>query len=284
MIEAPDTIRPWVGGRFARVLRACTEAVLGAGVAVELVGPEPAPPAAAPTPRPCAEPPGAGPTAAVGGRTFPGGAFNPRYTFEQFVIGDGNRLAHAAALAVAEMPGLAYNPLFICGPPGLGKTHLLHSIANYVTEHGGGLSVLYTTAESFTDQFVGALHGGAIEAFKAAYRNVDVLLVDDVQFLASKARTEQEFFHTFNALHGAGAQLVLTSDRLPRDMDALEDRLRERFEAGLVTDVQPGRRRHAADDPAQARAAGRARRRRARRRSSASPSASTPTSARSRAR
>jgi chromosomal replication initiator protein len=165
--------------------------------------------------------------------------FNPRFTFDQFVIGDGNRLAHAAALAVAEMPGLAYNPFFICGPPGLGKTHLLHSIGNYVSAHGGGLSVLYTTAEAFTDQFVGALHGGAIDAFKAAYRNVDVLLVDDVQFLQSKARTEQEFFHTFNALHGAGAQLVLTSDRLPRDMDALEDRLRERFESGLVTDVRP---------------------------------------------
>ena len=170
---------------------------------------------------------------------FTGAELNPRFTFDQFVIGDANRLAHAAALAVAEMPGLAYNPLFICGPPGLGKTHLLHSIGNYLTEHGDGLTVLYTTAESFTDQFVGALHTGALEAFKAAYRGVDVLLVDDVQFLQSKARTEQEFFHTFNALHGAGAQLVLTSDRLPRDLDALEDRLRERFEAGLVTDVRP---------------------------------------------
>ena len=137
------------------------------------------------------------------------------------------------------MPGLAYNPLFICGPPGLGKTHLLHSIGNYLAEHGDGLTVLYTTVEAFTDHFVGALHTHALEAFKAAYRGVDVLLVDDVQFLQSKARTEQEFFHTFNALHGAGAQLVLTSDRLPRDLDALEDRLRERFEAGLVTDVRP---------------------------------------------
>ena len=172
-------------------------------------------------------------------RASTGAELNPRLTFDQFVIGDANRLAHAAALAVAEMPGLAYNPLFICGPPGLGKTHLLHSIGNYVTEHGDGLTVLYTTAEAFTDQFVGALHTGALEAFKAAYRGVDVLLVDDVQFLQSKARTEQEFFHTFNALHGAGAQLVLTSDRLPRDLDALEDRLRERFEAGLVTDVRP---------------------------------------------
>ena len=145
---------------------------------------------------------------------------NPRLTFDQFVIGDCNRLAHAAALAVAEMPGLAYNPLFICGPPGLGKTHLLHSIANYVAEHGGGLTVRYTTVEAFTDHFVGAIQGGGLEAFKAAYRGVDVLLVDDVQFLQAKAKTEQEFFHTFNALHQAGSQLVLTSDRPPRDLEA----------------------------------------------------------------
>src|SRR5205823_6181263 len=150
--------------------------------------------------------------------------------------------AHAAALAVAEMPALTYNPLFICGPPGLGKTHLLHSIANYVTEHGDGLAVRYTTGEAFTDHFVGALHGGGLEAFKTAYRGVDVLLVDDVQFLQRKARTEEEFFHTFNELKLAGGQIVLTSDRPPRDLDALEDRLRERFEAGLVCDVQPADR------------------------------------------
>jgi chromosomal replication initiator protein len=230
VVEAPPSIRPWVGGRFARVLRACSEAVLGAGVTVEIVAPDDA--AAAGTGRTAPAPP---PTGAV----MAAATLNPRYTFEQFVIGDGNRLAHAAALAVAEMPGLAYNPLFICGPPGLGKTHLLHSIGNYIAEHGGGLKVLYSTAEAFTDRFVGAIHGGPIDAFKEMYRNVDVLLVDDVQFLESKAKTEQEFFHTFNALHGAGAQLVLTSDRLPRDITGLEDRLRERFEAGLVTDVRP---------------------------------------------
>ena len=215
-------LRRAVEASFARLIAACTKAVLGANARVRLVAPGDLP--AVP---------------ARQTRSFTGDAFNPRLTFDQFVIGDANRLAHAAALTVAEMPGLAYNPLFICGPPGLGKTHLLHSIANYVTEHGDGLSVLYTTAEAFTDQFVGALHAHALEAFKAAYRGVGVLLVDDVQFLQSKARTEQEFFHTFNALQGAGAQLVLTSDRLPRDLDALEDRLRERFEAGLVTDVKP---------------------------------------------
>ncbi len=221
VVEAPAESRAWVEASFARLIAACTKAVLGADARVKLV--------ARGDTRPTAPP----------ARSFTGSAFNPRFTFDQFVIGDANRLAHAAALSVAEMPGLAYNPLFICGPPGLGKTHLLHSVANYVTEHGDGLSVLYTTAEAFTDQFVGALHAGALEAFKAAYRGVGVLLVDDVQFLQSKARTEQEFFHTFNALQGAGAQLVLTSDRLPRDLSALEDRLRERFEAGLVTDVKP---------------------------------------------
>jgi chromosomal replication initiator protein len=136
------------------------------------------------------------------------------------------------------MPGLAYNPLFICGPPGLGKTHLLHSIANYVTAYGPGSTVRYTTAEAFTNHFLGALHGKDVDRFKAAYRGVDVLLVDDVQFLQAKARTEEEFFHTFNALHEGGAQIVLTSDRLPRDLGELEERLRERFEAGLVTDVR----------------------------------------------
>jgi chromosomal replication initiator protein len=221
VIEAPAESRAWVESSFARLIVACAKAVLGAGARVQIVGPT-APSERAPVIR-----------------DFSGGAFNPRFTFDQFVIGDANRLAHAAALAVAELPGLAYNPLFICGPPGLGKTHLLHSIANYVSAHGDGATVLYTTTEAFTDQFVGALHHGALDAFKAAYRGVDVLLVDDVQFLQSKARTEQEFFHTFNALHGAGSQLVLTSDRLPRDMGALEDRLRERFEAGLVTDVRP---------------------------------------------
>jgi len=232
LLEAPDEIRPWIASNFSRLLQAAADAVLGSGVAVvRLVA------LGESRRRAEAGAHGAGPRAAA--TAIAGRNFNPRLTFDQFVIGDSNRLAHAAALSVAEMPGLAYNPLFICGPPGLGKTHLLHSIANYLTDHGDGLSVLYTTVEAFTDHFVGALHTKQLEAFKAAYRTVDVLLVDDIQFLQSKARTEQEFFHTFNALHNAGGQLVLTSDRLPRDLDALEDRLRERFEAGLVCDVRP---------------------------------------------
>jgi chromosomal replication initiator protein len=165
------------------------------------------------------------------------GALNPKLTFEQFVIGDSNRFAHAAALAVAELPGQAYNPLFIYGPPGVGKTHLLHSIGNYVRAFGGGLTVRATTTERFTSEFVAALQSGAVDRFKGRFRRADVLLIDDVQFLESKARTEEEFFHTFNALHEAGSQLVLTSDRLPRDLAALEDRMRERFEAGLVADI-----------------------------------------------
>ena len=228
VVRAPDESRAWVSERFSRLLQAAARRVLGSHVAVRLVGPDD-PAAAGDAPVPAHR--SAGSAAEV--------PFNPRFTFDQFVIGDSNRLAHGAALAVAEMPALAYNPLFICGPPGLGKTHLLHSIANYVTAYGGGVAVRYTTVEAFTNHFIGALHHDGIDAFKSAYRDVGVLLVDDVQFLQAKAKTEEEFFHTFNALHAAGAQVVLTSDRLPRDMAALEERLRERFEAGLVCDVRP---------------------------------------------
>jgi len=164
---------------------------------------------------------------------------NPKLTFEQFVIGSCNRLAHAAALAVAEMPGQAYNPLFICGPPGVGKTHLLGSIAQLLLSHDPGLAVRCTTGEEFTNDFLGALAGRRTDAFKAEHRHIDVLLVDDVQFLERKTKTEEEFFHTFNALYDSGRQLVLSSDRPPRDLQALEDRLRERFESGLVADIAP---------------------------------------------
>ena len=155
------------------------------------------------------------------------------------MIGDSNRLAHAAALTVAEMPAQAYNPLFICGPPGVGKTHLLSSIADLLASHTPGLSVRYTTGEAFTNEFLGALGGGHTDAFKLRFRDIDVLLMDDVQFFERKTKTEEEFFHTFNALYDGGRQIVLTSDRPPHDLQALEDRLRERFEAGLVADVKP---------------------------------------------
>ncbi len=225
VIEAPDTTRSWVRDRFGRLLQACAAAVLGPDVSVELVAP------------------GTGTGTVVfgaGDELQPGDDLNPRLSFDQFVIGDANRLAHAAALAVSELPGLAYNPLFICGSPGLGKTHLLHSIANYVRAYGGGLTVRCTTAEAFTNGFLGSLHGsGGTAAFKDTHRKADVLLVDDVQFLQAKAKTVEEFFHTFDAVHAAGAQVVLTSDRPPRDLERLEDRLRARFESGLVTEIGP---------------------------------------------
>jgi len=164
---------------------------------------------------------------------------NPKYTFETFVIGSSNRFAHAAAVAVAEAPAKAYDPLFVYGDSGLGKTHLLHAIGNYALSFGDRAVVRYTTAEAFTNHFLGALGSRSLGLFKQTYRDADVLLIDDIQFLASKAKTEEEFFHTFNALYETGRQLVLTCDRLPRQLLTVEERLRERFEAGLVANIAP---------------------------------------------
>lgn len=166
-------------------------------------------------------------------------ALNPHYTFDRFVIGGGNRIAHGAALAVAEAPSEAYNPLFLHGPPGLGKTHLLGAIANYLQANAPGLSVRYATAESFTNEFVMALKSTGAEGFKARYRDLDVLLIDDVQFLEGKPATEEEFFHTFNALYESGSQLVLSADRIPSELSTLASRLRDRFEWGLTVAVEP---------------------------------------------
>jgi chromosomal replication initiator protein len=237
VVGAPEEIRTWVAERFARVLQTCAASVLGEATTVTIV------PIEAPLPgEPTVSHAGAshryqaGPPLPSG---QPSDIFNPKYTFDQYVIGDGNRLAHAAALAVAELPGQAYNPLFLYGPPGLGKTHLLHAIANYVNDYGDGMSVRYTTLEAFTGEFVGALKSSSIERFKRRYRDTDILLIDDVQFLEGKAKIEEEFFHTFNALYETGSQLVVTCDRMPGDMNALADRLRERFESGLVADLRP---------------------------------------------
>ena len=161
------------------------------------------------------------------------------YKFERFVIDAGNHLAHAAALAVAERPGEAYNPLFLYGPPGLGKSHLLMAISSYMAAHHSTLAVRYTTAERFTTEFVGALRDQGIERFKRHHRDLAALLIDDIHFLEAKPRTEDEFFHTFNALHEAGSQIVLSSDRPPQALERLTARLRERFEWGLCVEITP---------------------------------------------
>lgn len=160
-------------------------------------------------------------------------------TFDTFVIGSGNRFSHAASLAVAEAPAKAYNPLFIYGGVGLGKTHLMHAIGHYVMEHKENAKVVYTSSEKFTNEFINSIKDNKTEEFRSKYRNVDVLLIDDIQFLAGKESTQEEFFHTFNELHQNNKQIVISSDRAPKEIPTLEDRLRSRFEWGLITDVTP---------------------------------------------
>lgn len=186
---------------------------------------------AASQPAGASQPPAGGPTNVD--------RLNPKYTFDNFVIGSSNRFAHAAAIAVAEAPGKAYNPLMIYGESGLGKTHLLHALGHYVRNYYENVRVKYVSTEQMTNEFINAITENRTNQFRAIYRDVDVLLVDDIQFLESKIQTQEEFFHTFNTLHNAQKQIVMTSDRPPKALEALEPRLRSRFEWGLITDIQP---------------------------------------------
>jgi chromosomal replication initiator protein len=226
VISVPnDFTREWIEAHFLGLIGAAVRDTTGQERRVQLSisGPAGTTVTDAEPPRPAQE---------VGG-------LNPKYTFDLFVIGSSNRFAHAAALAVAEAPAQAYNPLFIYGGTGLGKTHLLQAIAQYVAEHSRELSVRYVTSETFMNDFINSLRDKRIEGFKQRYRNYDLLLIDDVQFFEHKERIQEEFFHTFNSLYEAGAQIVLSSDRKPRDIATLEERLRSRFEWGLITDIQP---------------------------------------------
>jgi chromosomal replication initiator protein len=225
VVKVPnDFTRSWIEGHFLGLLQAAVRDSLGADRVVRVtVGDElrpTLPDAFSPAPRGTE-------------------GLNPKYIFDSFVIGSSNRFAHAAALAVAEAPAQAYNPLFIYGGTGLGKTHLLQAIAGYVAEHSRNLSARYVTSETFMNDFINSLRDKRIEGFKQRYRHYDVLLIDDIQFFEHKERIQEEFFHTFNSLYEAGRQIVISSDRPPRAIATLEARLRSRFEWGLITDIQP---------------------------------------------
>ncbi|MGH2348782.1 MAG: chromosomal replication initiator protein DnaA [bacterium] len=216
--------KEWVETRYVGLIHGALQEVLARNVAIHVTVTEE--PAAAPPPAPVQ-------------RASEGLPLSPKYTFDTFVIGSGNRFAHAAALAVADAPARAYNPLFIYGGVGLGKTHLLQAIGHHVVHRHHLHRVAYISSEKFTNELINAIRDDRTLDFRSKYRNVDVLLIDDIQFLAGKERTQEEFFHTFNTLHEASRQIIITSDRPPKEIPTLEDRLRSRFEWGLIADIQP---------------------------------------------
>jgi chromosomal replication initiator protein len=235
-----DFTRDWIEGHFLELIGAAIRDITGVARTIELRVMDISAAPAAPAEHPAAgSPPRVSPVERLVPHRPESGGFNAKYTFDSFVIGSSNRFAHAAALAVAEAPAQAYNPLFIYGSTGLGKTHLLQAIAQYVSEHSRNMSVRYVTSETFMNDFINSLRDKRIEGFKQRYRTYDLLLIDDVQFFEHKERIQEEFFHTFNSLHEAGSQIVMSSDRPPRDIATLEERLRSRFEWGLITDIQP---------------------------------------------
>jgi chromosomal replication initiator protein len=221
-----DFTREWIEGHFLDLIGAAVRDAAGTERRIKLAVEQEVEPAGSLPQEPA-------------GPARPAFDMSQKYTFDSFVIGSSNRFAHAAALAVAEAPAQAYNPLFIYGGTGLGKTHLLQAVGQYVGEHSKKLSVRYITSETFMNDFINSLRDKRIEGFKQRYRTYDLLLIDDIQFLEHKERIQEEFFHTFNSLYEAGRQIVISSDRPPREISTLEERLRSRFEWGLITDIQP---------------------------------------------
>lgn len=229
MIEVPNHfLRDWLSDRYAPMIREALGTVIGEETGLRFLLAREVPGVMAYLSRLSGENIGKIPI-----------NLNPKYVFDSFVVGDSNRFAHAAAYAVSEAPARAYNPLFIYGGVGLGKTHLMHAIGHTTLEHNPHLKVMYTTSERFTNDLINAIKDDETPQFRNRYRNIDILLVDDIQFLAKKERTQEEFFHTFNTLYEADKQIVISSDRPPKEIPTLEERLRSRFEWGLIADIQP---------------------------------------------
>ena len=236
VVCAPNKLaKDWLENRYVQLISACVKELTGHDVEIKFIIKDEEETENETLPQPQPKPK---PSVTVNEETV-STMLNPKYTFDTFVIGAGNRFAHAASLAVAEAPANAYNPLFLYGGVGLGKTHLMHAIGHFILEHSPGTRVLYISSEKFTNEFINAIRDNRGEDFRNKYRNIDVLLIDDIQFLAGKEQTQEEFFHTFNALHEESKQIIISSDRPPKEIPTLEERLRSRFEWGLITDILP---------------------------------------------